>query len=136
MTHMEENVMNRKGLDELVSAVAGWRRQKRHRCQALPSRLVVQAKRAAEVYGVKEIYRLTGIDRKHLKPLQAEHADVSKKVSTAVAPAFTRIELATPRTILPKAEAESPTGFKLRVFELTPETVGLLSSFCHVGGRA
>ena len=126
--------MKCKSLDELCSDVAAWRQQKRHRSEALPIHLLEQAKLAVKVHGVKEINRLTGIDRKLLKGMQEKCVSISKKASATAVPAFTLIEVTTPHTILPKAEVEAPTGYKLRIFELTPDTIGLLSSFCHVGG--
>jgi hypothetical protein len=53
-------------------------------------------------------------------------------------PTFSRLELGAPMTpslrARPIAEVETGAGVTLRVFEQTPEMMGLLSAVCGVGG--
>lgn len=57
----------------------------------------------------------------------------AKKRSAAV-PSYSRLEIpARETTARPIAEVETPTGMKLRVFAITPETVALLSTLSGPG---
>ena len=129
-------------LDELASAFAEWRRRKKHAREATPEKLVARARRAAKKHGVPAVVRVTRVDRSRLSGSESVGRKTRglsrKKVSAAQrsAPTFSRLEVnalsaADPRPI---AEVETGTGAKLRLFEETPEMLGLLSALCRFGG--
>lgn len=120
-------------LVRLRSMVHGWRRQKKSAREAVPEDLMERARRAAVVHGVGAVIRATGIQHRHLgaRVRSKVHVEASGKGAKIViaSPSYSRIELpvaAMPTRVL--AEAESPSGVKIRVFVLTPETLGLLSA--------
>jgi hypothetical protein len=124
--------MTNESMDELKAAFDDWRRKKRYAREAAPADLLDRARRAAKAYGIGPVARVVKMERGRLKtPQPSKPARLVRKVP---APTFSRLELAAPRSIQPAAEAETPAGVKLRVFAITPETVGLLSSFCRGGG--
>ena len=130
-------------LDELQAAFAAWRRQKKHPRESMPQALVARAHRAAKKHGERAVVRVTRVERGRLfrHPLMGRKAvQVTRKEAEAnprTVPAFTRVELnapgalPTPRLI---AEVETGSGVTLRMFEPTPELMGLLSAVCGLGG--
>lgn len=129
-------------LDELQAAFAAWRRQKKHPRETVPKELVARAQRAAKRHGERAVVRVTRVERGRLfrQPLADEAPQVSGRKAVAQpgpAPAFTRVDLSapgappTPRLI---AEVETGSGVTLRMFEQTPELMGLLSTVCGLGG--
>jgi hypothetical protein len=121
-------------LDELESAFALWRRAKKHAREPVPRELLARARRAAKKHGVRAVVRVTRVERARL--CRARPA-VSKKPRGAPrsTPAFSRLELSAPGKAGPRPIAEVETsGVTLRVFEQTPEMMGLLSAACGLGG--
>ena len=133
-------------LDELQAAFAAWRRQKKHARESMPQELVARAHRAAKKHGERAVVRVTQVERGRLfrspragtKAVQVARKEAQAN-SRSVA-AFTRVELSapgapgapsTPRLI---AEVETGSGVTLRLFEPTPELMGLLSAVCGLGG--
>jgi len=129
-------------LDELQAAFAAWRRQKKHAREAMPEALVARAHRAAKKHGARAVVRVTRVERSRLfrHPLAGGTTQVPEKRAAAEpcsVPAFTRVELIAPSAPLSPqliAEVETGSGVTLRVFEQTPELMGLLSAVCGLGG--
>ncbi len=122
--------MATESLSELQSAFGEWRRKKKNPRERIPGALLARARRAVGVHGVGPVaYRL------RVGPARLTGTDACEAILAAPTPAFTRVEIAAPlRVMQPLAEAETPAGVKLRVFQLTPETTGLLAAFCRTGG--
>lgn len=130
-------------LDELQAAFAAWRRQKRHAREPMPEELMARAHRAAKKHGEQAVVRVTRVERARLfRPPRAgtKAVQVTRKKAQAdprSVPVFTRLELSSPRTPpspRPIAEVETGAGVTRRVFEQTPELMGLLSAVCGLGG--
>jgi len=131
-------------LDELESAVAEWRRSKRHPREAMPEKLRARALRAAKKHGVKAVVRVTRVERARLFRSQPGKktrgvAREERKSAAMTVPVFSRLELGAPAAPGPVsnrliAEIETGTGMKLRVFEETPEMMRLLSAVVGIGG--
>lgn len=130
-------------LDELQAAFAAWRRQKKHPRETMPQELVARAHRAAKKHGERAVVRVTRVERGRLfrRPLPGRKSvqETGKKAlaNPPTVPAFTRVELSAPGappTPRPIAEVETGSGVTLRVFEQTPELMGLLSTVCGLGG--
>lgn len=132
-------------LDELKSAFAEWRKGKKHAREPVPEELRARARRASAKHGVKAVVRVTRVECarlfRTLRPrLKAEGAASMKaKGVPGAVPAFSRLELSAPTAASlsprPIAEVETGSGLRLRVFEQTPEMMGLLSAVCGLGGR-
>jgi hypothetical protein len=135
-------MMKVDSLDELRSAYAEWRKRKKHAREAVPDELIVRAQRAAKVHGVRAVVRATRLERSRLfrsaPGRKAARSEQSREATMAPksVPAFSRLELEAPLTPGPRpvAEVETVAGVKLRVFEQTPEMMGLLSQVCGCGG--
>jgi hypothetical protein len=135
-------MMKVDSLDELRSAYAEWRKRKKHAREAVPDELIARAQRAAKKHGAKAVVRVTRLDRSRLFRSQPERKAARSAqrreagVGPRSVPAFSRLELEAPPTAGPRAlaEVETVAGVKLRVFELTPEMIGLLSQVCGFGG--
>ena len=135
-------------LAELQAAFAAWRRQKKHTRESMPEELLARAHRAAEQHGEQAVVRVTRVERARLfrRPLfrrprtdrkAAQVTGNKARANPRGAPAFTRLELSSPGTPpSPRliAEVETGSGVTLRVFEPTPEMMGLLSTVCGLGG--
>ena len=129
-------------LDELKAAFAAWRRSKKHAREPMPEDLRIRARRATKKHGVTAVVRVTRVERARLfrttpartKPNGATSAK-PKDVAGSV-PTFSRLELGAPSapSLRPIAEVETGSGATLRVFEQTPEMLGLLSAVCGFGG--
>ena len=129
-------------LDELKSAYAEWRAGKKYAREPMPEELLARARRATKKHGETAVVRATRVERSRLfrsKPrrrkTQAATREKTKSAPRPV-PTFSRLDLDAPSAAGPRpiAEVETATGVKLRVFEETPEMMGLLSTVCGFGG--
>jgi hypothetical protein len=128
-------------LDELKSAFAAWRQSKGHAREPIPEQLLARARRATKKHGLTAVVGVAGVERARLfrtKPggtkAQASASTTPTGVPESVPP-FSRLELSAPSTSRPRPIAEVETsGVTLRVFEQTPEMMGLLSAVCGFGG--
>lgn len=129
-------------LDDLENAFAEWRRAKSHAREPIPEELLVRTRRATREHGVTAVIRVTGVKRARLfraVPSQLKApAAVSTKLQAAprAVPTYSRLELSVPAPARPRpiAEVETRSGMTLRVFEPTPEMMGLLTAACGIGG--
>ena len=148
--------MKAESLDELGAEVAEWRRKKRHVREATPRDLLERARRASSIHGWGAVSRATKIDRRHFvgirgtrgsgrraptkRPRSAASNGVrassgrTHKTRIGGVPAFSRLDLEAPSTSRPLAEIETPLGLRFRIFEQTPELIGLVASLCSSGG--
>ncbi len=86
--------------------------------------------------------RVTRVERSRLfrnrsARMKAQGAmSATPKGSRESVPTFSRLELSAPAVTSPRpiAEIETGSGVTLRVFEQTPEMMGLLSTVCGFGG--
>jgi hypothetical protein len=128
-------------LDELKSAFAEWRRSKKYAREPIPEELRARARRATEKHGVTAVVGVTQVERARLfrnKTTPARPREAMAKRTEVLVPTFSRLELSArsapspnPRPIV---EVETGRGLTLRLFEQTPELLGLLSAVCGVGG--
>jgi hypothetical protein len=129
-------------LDELKAAFAEWRKRKQHAREPMPEALRTRARRATKKHGVPAVVRVTRVERARLFRTTSARTktngatsnkpkDVARSVAT-----FSRLELGAPSvpSLRPIAEVETGSGATLRVFEQTPEMMGLLSAVCGFGG--
>lgn len=129
-------------LDKLKSAFAEWRRSKRYVREPMPEELVARARRATEKHGVRAVVSVTQVERARLfrsRPARKGAQEATRTTpKEAPVPTFSRLELSAPSAprsrLRPFAEVETGTGVTLRVFEQTPEMMGLLSAVCGLGG--
>ena len=122
-------------LDELQSAFAEWRSRKKHAREAMPEALLARARRTAKKHGVPAVVRVTRVEQARLfrhRPARMK----AQGVPPESVPTFSRLELSAPSVASPRpiAEVETRAGVTLRVFEQTPEMLGLLSAVCGFGG--
>lgn len=130
-------------LDELKRAFGEWRRAKRHVREPMPEELLVRARRAATKHGVTAVVGATRVERARLFRARAGAARAKtsrkRKGEPRSVPAFSRLELSAPAPSAarsrPIAEVEMGSGVTLRVFEQTPEMMGLVSAVCGFGGQ-
>jgi len=136
-------------LEELESAFAEWRKGKRHVREPMPEELHARAQRAAKKHGVKAVVRVTGVDRGRLLRTRAGRAKTALVPKAASAPgakptadkesvpAFSHVTLSAPSSPSPRPLAEVETsGVTLRVFEASPEMLGLLRAACGAGAMS
>jgi len=128
-------------LDELKSAFEAWRRRKRHVRESMPQELLARAHRATKQHGVRAVVRVTRVERARLfrsRPVRVkapEGRGAKPKGVPGSVPTFSRLEVSAPSAPKPRPVAEVETsGVTLRVFEPTPEMMGLLSAVCGFGG--
>ena len=128
-------------LDELRSAFAQWRKTKKSVREAVPEELLARAQRSAMKHGVPAVVRATGVEGSRLFRRKATGktakavTGMRAKGTVRSVPAFSRLELSAPSVgSRPIAELETASGVKLRLFEQTPEMMGLLSAVCGFGG--
>jgi hypothetical protein len=127
-------------LDELKSAFEEWRRRKRHVRESMPQQLLARAHRATKKHGVKAVVGVTRVERARLfrtRPARAKAPGAGGKKPKGVPglATFSRLEVSAPSAPKPRPVAEVETsGVTLRVFEQTPEMMGLLSAVCGFGG--
>lgn len=135
------------GLKKLVADFRRWRKRKQHVREQIPEDLMKMARRAIPTHGASIVAQAIGVEHARLTkgPRQrAERAGKGRGASVQRAkppkhlapplPSYSRLELpissASPR---PVAEVETPVGLKLKIFEVTPETVSLLSALTAAG---
>ena len=119
-------------LDDLHAAFRGWRSKKKYPREAAPEELVERARRAAAAHGMDAVVRVTKFGSSRLL---GDEVGKGPKKTVARLPTFSRVEVALPTMVnRPLAEAETPTGMKLRLFQVTPETISLLAAVCGIGG--
>lgn len=126
-------------LVELESAFTAWRKGKKHAREPIPEELRARARRAVERYGARAVVRATRVERARLfgRRKEAQQAKGARPArGTGSVPTFSRLELSgAPAAPRPRPIAEVETsGMTLRVFEPTPEMMGLLSAVCVPGG--
>ena len=126
-------------LDELRLAFAAWRRRKRHLREPMPEELLARARRATEKHGVTAVVGVTRVERARLfrsRPAGRKAPDEKTKGEPRSVATFSRLELSAPPapSPCPIAEVETGSGVRLRMFEQTPELMGLLSAVCGLGG--
>lgn len=126
-------------LDELRSAFAAWRRRKKHPREGMPEELLAGARRAVEKHGVRAVVGVTRVERARLfrsRPAGRKAQNEQRKGEPRPVPTFSRVELSAPSapSLRPLAEVETGSGVTLRMFEQTPELMGLLSAVCGLGG--
>jgi hypothetical protein len=152
--------MKVESLDELKSAFEEWRRSKRHVREPMPQQLLARACRATKKHGVKSVVGVTRVERARLfrskpagvkapgargtnRPFEGKRAHVKASGARATrpkgvpgsVPAFSRLQVSAPPAPKPRPVAEvEASGVMLRVFEQTPEMMGLLSAVCGSGG--
>jgi hypothetical protein len=133
--------MKVESLEELESAFSEWRSRKKHVRERLPEELRARAQRATNKHGVTAVVRVTQVERTRLfrtvPGVQAKAAGESSTKQKPVQvsePTFSRVTLNAPPATnsRPIAEVEM-SGVTLRVFEQTPEMMGLLSAACSFG---
>lgn len=128
--------MSNESLDDLKGAFKSWRLKKRYSTERVPAELAARARRAVGEYGLTRVIKATKVRQYHLAEDGRRGSSRGSKAGLPV-PAFSRVQIMEPvASRAPIAEVETASGMKLRVFSITPETVGLMSSFCRVGGAA
>jgi hypothetical protein len=132
-------IMKVDSLDELRSAFADWRRRKKYAREAMPEELLARARRATEKHGVTAVVGVTRVERARLfrsRPAGRKGRDEKRKGEPREVATFSRLEWSVPSAPRPRpiAEVETGSGVRLRVFEQTPELMGLLSAVCGLGG--
>lgn len=142
-------------LVRLRSIFRSWRSQKKYSREPVPEALMERARRATVVHGVGAVIRATGVQHRNLREkgesngrrvaaLKSRITHAGRESITGVkrtkigmaapAPSYSRVEIpvvATPTR--PVAEVETPSGVKIRVFALTPETLGFLAALSSPG---
>lgn len=129
-------------LDELKAAFARWRASKKHVREAVPAKLLARAQQATKKHGVTAVVRATQMERSRLfrnTPGHSRAQHPTRRKAEGVrgqGPTFSRLELSAPSApvLRPVAEVETGAGVTLRVFEETPEMMGLLVAVCGFGG--
>jgi hypothetical protein len=117
-------------LKGLESAFAKWRGSKRYVTERVPSTLLQRARHASDRYGVAAVVKVTGLTREQIINGKRQRSGVRKNDT----PAFSRVAIAAPNGPQPVLEAEIPSGLKVRLFAITPETTQVLSSLTNSGG--
>ncbi len=129
-------------LNELKAAFVQWRSRKKHAREPVPEELLARARHATKMHGVAAVVGVTRVERARLFRVKSARTKVQAPMRTEPpgeprsVPAYSRLELSAPAASSPRpiAEIETGSGVTLRVFEQTPEMVGLLSAMCGVGG--
>ena len=131
-------------LDELKSAFAEWRRGKKHAREPMPEQLRARGRQATTKHGVTAVVRVTRVERARLFRTRPARMSMEAKGAASTKakgvprslPRFSRLELSAPSAASPRplAEVETGSGVTLRLFEQTPEMMGLLCAVCGFGG--
>ncbi len=127
--------MTDKSLMTFKAAVDQWRKAKRYRGERLPKSLAVKAKALALKHGIGPVAKATGLGYDQLGRKYDRGTKSKVKATSDLGrrrpqlPSFSRLELRSPQE--PLLEVETGHGVKLRVFALTPETLGLMQSICN-----
>jgi hypothetical protein len=124
-------------LEELSAAFGEWRSKKKYAREQTPEELVRRARSAASVHGVNRVAQAVRLDRHWL--VEGGKGRGSGRAppggSARGAPSYSRVEMVGPvASARPFAELEMPSGIRLRLYSSGPETMGLLSSMCGLGG--
>jgi hypothetical protein len=133
-------IMKVDSLDGLRSAFEEWRRSKKHAREAIPEELRARARRAMERHGVRAVVGVTRVEGARLLRSRRAGRKAEDEKPTGgkprSVPMFSRLEVSAPSTprLCPIAEVETGAGVTLRLFEQTPELMGLLSAVCGLGG--
>jgi hypothetical protein len=131
--------MRVESLDELRSAFAEWRGRKKYVREPMPEELLARARRATEKHGVRAVVGVTRVERARLvrsRPAGSKATEERTEGEPSLVPTFSRLQLSAPSAPSPRpiAEVQTGRGVTLRVFEQTPELMGLLSAVCGLGG--
>lgn len=122
--------MSEVSLEELGSAFANWRQNKRNSQEPVPKALWAQTLRAVEIHGAHAVSQVTKIQRSRI----VKRAEKGRGKAVTV-PAFSRVTISPPSVPgSPVAEVETALGLKLRIFVQTDEMVKLLLTLCSSGG--
>ena len=131
-------------LKDLKSAFARWRRQKQHVREAVPEELVERARRAVPVHGLTAVVTVTRVERGRLTHgilrgkvrRTGSGGETSESKVVSKSPTFSRLELGarTESDARPLAELVIGSDVRLRIYEATPEMLGLLSVACAMRG--
>lgn len=127
-------------LKKLAADFRRWRKRKQHVRERIPDELMKKARQAIPAHGAWLVAQTIGVEHARLtqgfrprkgraaKQRQASPQSV-KPLKAPAPPAYSRLELPVPSaSARPVAEVETAAGVKLKVFEVTPETVSLLSA--------
>lgn len=118
-------------LNDLKIAARTWRRQKRHLRESASTELLMRARRAVAVHGLSAVIKATQFTRSRLSDKGGGKAPKGRRK----VPSYSRVEIAAPSASThPLVEAETSSGMKLRIFQITPETLGLLTGLCGSSG--
>lgn len=125
-----------ESLSELKTAFRGWRSKKRYPRESVPEELLGRARRAVAVHGLAAVVKATRFDRSRLSGGRKDGVK-ERKASLPTVPSYSRLELAGPMSAARAlVEAETQSGMKLRIFQITPETLSLLTVMCGAGGAS
>ena len=130
--------MRVESLDELRSAFAEWRGRKKYVREPMPEELLARARRATEWHGVRAVVGVTRVERARLvrsRPAGSKATEERTKGERPLVPTFSRLQLGAASAPSPRpiAEVQTGCGVTLRVFEQTPELMGLLWGVCGMG---
>lgn len=116
-------------LNGLKVAFEGWRKTKRYKREAIPKELVRRARELAAIHGVSEVLEATGQGcYPHLRKIKTErHVKGFREAMRPIRISRMKIPVFQGPT-LPLAEVETPQGFRVKIFSLTPEMVDLMTS--------
>lgn len=119
-------------LNELKTAFRNWRSRKKYPRECVPTELFNRAQRAVAIHGLSAVVNATQFRSERFSGKK----DVSGKTSKATkVPSYSRVEVATPSVAArPLAEAEMPSGMKIRIFQISSETIGLFTGLCGIVG--
>lgn len=129
-------------LKNLAADFRRWRKRKQHVRERIPDELMKKARQAIPAHGAWLVAQTIGVEHTRLtkgprprkgraaKQRQASPRPVKLlRAPAPPVPAYSRLELPVPSaSARPVAEVETAAGVKLKVFEVTPETVSLLSA--------
>jgi len=149
-------------LKQLAADFRAWRKNKQHVREPIPAELMKKARQAIPAHGASLVAQTIKVEHARLtkgprqradraakrrmggarsaaeaKMVAAKAAARSPKRAKAPAPpvpSYSRLEIPLPSaSTRPVAEVETPVGLKLKIFEVTPETMSLLSALTAAG---
>jgi hypothetical protein len=122
-------------LDDLALAFRSWRSKKRYPREGVPDDLMERARGAIAVHGAGAVAAATGFKSgRFLGDIESREKSAKAAVVSKV-PAFSRLDVAGPMSqARPIIVADTPSGVKLSVFQMTPETLDLLAGIFGTGG--
>jgi hypothetical protein len=122
--------MSEVSLEELGTAFASRRQNKRNSREPVPKALWAQTLRAVEIHEAAAVSQVTKIQRSRI--VKRAEKDKGKAMTVTV---FSRVTISPPSVPgSPVAEVETALGLKLRIFVQTDEMVKLLLTLCSSGG--